>query len=132
MTDKTYPYDETLPFVLVNRQTGEMMGRTVRKSTAENFAAGLTVEVIDTTPAPRVPEDARFITWFAGGSRYFAELDSDGSWYCRQDSQAEALEDLPGVTPETRFTVLEPRESPELMDEQMRDDAARWGDGDDE
>lgn len=114
MTDKTYPYDERLPFVLVNRQTGEMMGRAVRKATAENFAAGLIVDVIDTTPKPRVPEDATWIIWDGGGySPRVARRVGHAlmPWVDVETGSQSALGSLPGVTPDTVFTVLEERKS---------------------
>lgn len=66
-------------------------------------------EIIDTTPKPRVPEDARFITWRDGlGLRRYAEKQRDGSW--RDDAgNRGAPWKSDSVTPNTVFTVLEER-----------------------
>lgn len=112
MTDKTYPYDPDLPYVLVNCQTGKMMGRAVRKGIAESLAAGLTVDIIDTTPAPRVPEDARFIMYPGVLSPLYFAFREGVEWGDVFGEFHDTLEDLPGVTPDTVFTVLDERKQP--------------------
>ncbi|MGO2600912.1 MAG: hypothetical protein ACTH7X_08995 [Brevibacterium aurantiacum] len=109
MTD--YEYDPKLPYVLVNTLTGDMMGRATSRLIAKNFSAGLAIKIIDTTPKPRVPEDAKYITWVhRNGERWYAESGKYG-WVADSalyDSNPDAL---PGVTPDTVFTVLEERKS---------------------
>lgn len=112
MTD--YEYDPDLPYVVEGVRDGDMYARFRDKGFAEEYVedfAGL--RFIDTTPKPRVPKDAEWITW----------LDSTGkrrtAWYWGGESRkwmdmrtqiAFALEDLPDVTPDTVFTVLDERE----------------------
>lgn len=109
MTD--YEYIPTLPYVLENTLTGDMMGRATSRLIAKNFSAGLAIKIIDTTPKPRVPEDAQFITWVhRNGERWYAESGKYG-WVADSalyDSNPDAL---PGVTPDTVFTVLDERKS---------------------
>lgn len=62
----------------------------------------------DTTPKPRVPEDAKFITWTRNGFRNYAER-IDADIWASDLKNGRLLEDLPGVTPETVFTVLDER-----------------------
>lgn len=107
-----YEYDPKLPYVLENTLTGDMMGRATSRLIAKNFSAGLAIKIIDTTPKPRVPEDAEFITWIgssirgiSSGIRWFAKRDGDG-WQDDNDGLCTRLEELPGVTPDTVFTVL--------------------------
>ncbi len=107
MTD--YKHDENLPYVVVGVD-GRVLARFRYQDVAEDCMGESFV--IDTTPKPRVPEDAKFITWFdsnderhvarfwGGESRKWAEI---GSFI------ALRLEDLPGVTPDTVFTVLDER-----------------------
>ena len=114
MTD--YEYDENLPYVVVGAVTGRLSARFRSGVDAEVYARGHAyLKLIDTTPKPRVPEDAKYITWldldvflrrvaryWGGQSRKWAEI---GSFI------ALRLEDLPGVTPDTVFTVLDERKT---------------------
>lgn len=103
MTD--YKYDENLPYVVTDAE-GEVLARFRYRDVAE-YCMGESF-VIDTTPKPRVPEDAKFITWLVNGSaRWFAER-SNGDWIV-DGATYDLLEDLPGVTPDTVFTVLDER-----------------------
>ena len=111
-----YEYDENLPYVLVGSSDGAMYARFRGKGFAEEYVEDYPgLRIIDTTPKPRVPEDAKYITWldldvflrrvaryWGGQSRKWAEI---GSFI------ALRLEDLPGVTPDTVFTVLDERKS---------------------
>lgn len=111
MTDTQYDYDSDLPYVATH--TGVVIGRFSDEYWAEAFIEsrryGSDYKIIDTTPAPRVPEDASYVTWWEGSLKHVAFRTLDG-WrlYARN---ACPLEDLPGVTPETVFTVLEERKS---------------------
>lgn len=111
MTD--HECDKGLPYVV--EREGRVIAKFEGRDDAYEYAEeGGGCKVIDTTPKPRVPEDAKFITWFdssderrvarfwGGESRKWAEI---GSFIELR------LEDLPGVTPDTMFTVLDERES---------------------
>lgn len=106
MTD--YEYDKNLPYVVVAHGVAQARFRTWRD--AEGFLDGLNISgfVTDTTPKPRVPFDAKYITWLINGrARWFAER-RIGGWAV-EGAMYGPLEDLPGVTPDTVFTVLEER-----------------------
>lgn len=110
MTD--YEYDENLPYVVESRHTRGLIGRFAARDYVDDALSPEGVRIIDTTPKPRVPADAKFVTWidssderhvaryWGGESRKWAEIGS---------LVALPLEDLPGVTPDTVFTVLEER-----------------------
>lgn len=111
VADKTYHYDPDLPYVVV-RDGIDLVAKFAEQDAADHFASQrFHHKVIDTTPAPRVPEDARFITWKvaygSGSDRAYAERDGD-QWFSDEGDRLR-LEHLPGVTPDTVFTVLEER-----------------------
>ena len=109
MTD--YEYDENLPYVVAGAVTGMLSARFRSGVDAEHFASQrFRYRVIDTTPKPRVPEDAKYITWLINGrARWFAER-RIGGWAV-EGAMYGPLEDLPGVTPDTVFTVLDVRKN---------------------
>lgn len=108
MTD--YEYDPKLPYV-VETIDGGLLARFSIRAVAAEIAKEYWGSVIDTTPKPRVPEDAQFITWVhRNGERWYAESGKYG-WVADSvlyDSNPDAL---PGVTPDTVFTVLDERKS---------------------
>lgn len=106
MTD--YEYDKDLPYVVVDDEG--QVARFESFEHAEWFADMHETTVIDTTPKPRVPADAKYITWLVNGrARWFAER-RIGGWAV-EGATYGPLEDLPGVTPDTVFTVLEERKN---------------------
>lgn len=67
-------YDERVPFLVRIRFSQEWLGRFQVIDDANQFAetawAGYDTEVIDTTPKPKIPEDAEFIycpSWSGSG-----------------------------------------------------------------
>lgn len=107
MTD--YEYDENLPYV-VETGGGNVVARFHDLEEAGRYAVPPR-RIVDTTPKPRVPDDAEFITWLdTGHSRWFAERTAFG-WKADNGTIADSLEDLPGVTPDTVFTVLDERKN---------------------
>lgn len=114
MSDKTYPYDADLPYVVEHTPTHQVVARFQADHWASEFAETRRFpdefEVIHTTPKPRVPKNARYVTWCTSGYRCYAERVDDEMWTAG-DGYRRPLEDLPGVTPETTFTVLEERKS---------------------
>lgn len=110
MSDKTYDYIPDLPYVV--EVGGVMIARTRGSNYANWLASGYInpPKIIDTTPAPRVPNDARIVTWLSGGYRRYAERVNGNIWM-DDETHERRLEDLPGVTPDTTFTVLEERKS---------------------
>lgn len=106
-----YEYDPKLPYVVEGELSGLLYARFASQGGAREYVNSLSVSfrVIDTTPKPRVPEDAKYITWVhRNGERWYAESGKYG-WVADSalyDSNPDAL---PGVTPDTVFTVLEER-----------------------
>ena len=113
MTD--YEYDENLPYVVVGAVTGRLSARFRSGVDAEVYARGHAyLKLIDTTPAPRVPDDAKYIVWFGSSAERHVAWYWGGEsrkWLDMRSRCAFALEDLPGVTPDTVFTVLDERKS---------------------
>lgn len=103
----THKYDPDLPYVVAS-PTRQVIARFRWLGLAEEFSDGVD-RIIDTTPKPRIPEDAKYITWVhRNGERWYAESGKYG-WVADSalyDSNPDAL---PGVTPDTVFTVLEER-----------------------
>ena len=114
VADKQHAYDPDLPYVVEGPVGSEYLARFSYEGDASLFLDALPYptryRVIDTTPKPRVPEDARFITWEGNGFRYTAFRNLVDRWNYAPD-KAVYLEDLPGVTPDTVFTVLQERKS---------------------
>ena len=111
MTD--YEYDENLPYVV--EQDGRVIARFEDFVRAEWAADFFETKVIDTTPKPRVPADAKFITWKVGDCRVRVGSRTGHHalrpWVDVGNGTGHALEDLPGVTPDTVFTVLDERKN---------------------
>ena len=108
-----YEYDPDLPYVL--EVSGFMLARTKQPQHARYLASAYvkSAKVIDTTPKPRVPDDAEHVVWIYAGTpnyRMYAEK-SNGLWLYEDALDGSSLEDLPGVTADTVFTVLEERKS---------------------
>ena len=107
-----YEYDPDLPYVVAGAVTGMLSARFRSGVDAEVYAFGHAyLEVIDTTPKPRVPEDAQFITYQGRtGLRFYARRALNGLWIDHDDDLAgEDVQSLPCVTPDTVFTVLDER-----------------------
>ena len=61
-----YEYDENLPYVVesVVRDEERLIARFAQRVDAEHAVIqAFNARVIDTTPKPRIPDDARYITW---------------------------------------------------------------------
>lgn len=76
-------YDPELLYVARIRFTEEILGRFHDKEDAtqslETIWASYDGEVIDTTPKPKIPEDAQHITW--GDEKVAYSRYVDGLWY---------------------------------------------------
>ncbi len=106
-----YGYDENLPYVVEGRISREVHARFRDADSASRYVAGVTsMRVIDTTPKPRVPEDAKFITWFDQGRRVDRMAVRLGTDFWNFGGGRDYLDNLPGVTPDTVFTVLDARD----------------------
>ena len=109
MTD--YEYDPDLPYVVEPTMMGHARARFATRGDADEFAKAHVCRVIDTTPKPRVPEDAKYVTWRGeSGARWYAER-RDGMWVSDNEAEVEDIDHFPSVTPDTVFTVLEERKN---------------------
>lgn len=106
----THNYNPDLPYVVtINGRVNRFEAWVDAGMFADLYHGA---HIIDTTPKPRVPEDAKFITWTTGWHRSYAEAsDMEGRWDDSEGCHGWLLEDLPGVTPDTVFTVLDERKS---------------------
>lgn len=70
-----YPYDPDLPFAIVEKATGRVLARTwIRMYETDGIYKLFDknrVEIVDTTPTPKIPEHAHIISW--GYPRTYAE-----------------------------------------------------------
>lgn len=95
MTD--IKYDPELPFAFVGT-SGEVVARFSDFEFARRFGVDCLVgSVVDTTPKPKVPEDAEFIIWeFEGETNMAYREDHDWytseGWWTTRDLE-EALKD---------------------------------------
>ncbi len=48
---------------------------------AERYAEQSVGRVIDTTPKPKIPEDAEFVYWVQGNTDYYARKNENGMWW---------------------------------------------------
>lgn len=105
-----YEYNEDFPFVAVN-DFGFAVARFAHKQHIKAYLPNCVV--VDTTPKPRVPEDARWVTWYEPGNMFphYARRTLNKAWIHDEGTEFDRLEDLPGVTPDTVFTVLDERKS---------------------
>lgn len=68
-----YAYDPELPYVIESKDDGALIARFAEVNTASNVARlDFSFNVIDTTPKPKIPEDAEFITWGYGAGQEVA------------------------------------------------------------
>lgn len=115
MADMTHPYDQDFPFVV--KGNGIVVAKCPDSHTAEMVAGHLhRSEVIDTTPEPRVPDDALWIAYSGYGTSNVETWEltvaarQGDLWFPPGEEQAVPLEELPDVTPETVFIVLAKKE----------------------
>lgn len=73
-------YDPELPFAYLDTTGSEVYARFKHRSDAEVFRERCNFgRVVDTTPKPKIPEDAQHITW--GESKLAYSRYDDGLWY---------------------------------------------------
>ncbi len=106
-----YAYDPEFPFVVAD-SNDHLIARAENQYVANVIyrAFNETGRLIDTTPRPKIPEDARFIYWKdVDGYPVFAERDrdewllADGSLYSTEDLLRYGIKD-------SEITVLVPKE----------------------
>lgn len=76
-----YPYDPDLPFAVVGKVSKKVYARFFLEGSASDWAStreGL--KVIDTTPKPRIPDDAEFVILDYGGQSFLNIRQADGGW----------------------------------------------------
>lgn len=85
-------YDPELPFAFIstaNREVARFADREIAARFGKEIAVG---SVVDTTPKPKIPEDAEFIVWPTkdGIGPEFAVPNEDGPWHWDGDTLVEA------------------------------------------
>lgn len=100
-----YAYDPELPFLVVGKVTRTLYARFNDREDAVRFSP-FYCDVIDTTPKPKIPEDAKHITW---GRKNAAYSRIDDRWYGWTDTGLSegAMLELIG---DDEVTVLVPKE----------------------
>ena len=105
MTD--YPYDPDLPFAVVAVGSGLVHARFRFREGAESYAGTAWADVIDTTPKPRIPEDAEFIYWQTeSGTGYYARWDEAESEWQLHTGARYTLNDLLDRAGDAEIIVL--------------------------
>jgi hypothetical protein len=103
-----YEYDEKFPYVVVWGEYGA--ARFSVSDNAKSYAKETAGKVIDTTPKPKIPEDAQYILWYDDHYPYVAvQSVSGGHWYHLEDvwTLEQLLSDCVG---DAEVTVLVPKE----------------------
>ena len=115
-----YAYDPELPYAVVRTGLGvtgvDRPGVIARFRTRRdardmegNFQPGY-VELVDTTPKPKIPEDAQYVIWRdENGVRWYAEKSDTGSRLV-DDGMVCSPEEFEEVIGDAEVTVLVPRE----------------------
>lgn len=108
MTDLNY--DPDFPYVTRSTFTGYTSARFNKREAAEGWiGVDGTLEIIDTTPKPKIPEDAEFIFIDDADQSVFARregiVDGEMIWLIPGDfiTEAELIEDFIG---DAEVTVL--------------------------
>lgn len=98
-------HDPELPFVAVGVSTREVFARFSNLEGAVSFSddGPYVVEVIDTTPKRKIPEDAQHITWGQGRVAYSRY---EGQWVGWNHGYAISEEELLTWIGEDEVTVL--------------------------
>lgn len=108
-----YAYDPDFPYV-VKGGFGYPYARFNQLAFAVQAAAELDTQVIDTTPKPKIPEDAEFIYVADGDQSLFAKragvMDGAMMWLLPGDyiTEAQLIDDYIG---DSEVTVLVPKET---------------------
>lgn len=77
----TIEYDPELPYAYLDTEGSEVYARFKHKSDADVFRERCNFgRVIDTTPKPKIPEDAEYLIWEFNGETGMAYRDG-GEWY---------------------------------------------------
>lgn len=91
-------YDPELPYVVIIREDHKaytILGRCSSWHYAEDLRkAGTNLrEIVDTTPKPKIPEDAEFITWDHPREEYprFACRDLNAMWWVTSEDGTSAM-----------------------------------------
>ena len=108
-----YEYDENLPYVVesVVRDEGGLIARFARRNDAEHAVIqAFNARVIDTTPKPRIPDDAKFISWTypESGLICAAARGIDG-WHYDGDYNLTSEELIANYIEDEAVTVLDVR-----------------------
>ena len=105
-----YPHDPDFPFLVVTtdeKQIAKFRSKFLAEGYRRISKTGAVWEIIDTTPKPRIPVDALYITWVWANKQKFAIRDRELFWDTNgfRFTENELLEEIG----DTEITVLDPR-----------------------
>lgn len=102
-------YDPELPFALVSMD-GKVRARFAEYGSASRYEREIVMgKVVDTTPKPKIPEDAQHITW---GEQKVAYSRWEGGWIGWDHGRPLTEEELLQWVGKDDVIVLVPKEEP--------------------
>lgn len=106
-------HDPEFPFVVTNIG-GVIIGRAINEFVANQLHKAMDKygQVIDTTPKPKIPEDAEFIHYIKSGYDFYVRQLEDGTWKSDGGSLYSYSEILELVEDVAEVTVLVRKEEP--------------------
>lgn len=111
MTSPIFTHDPDFPFLLVHKTAGVLAKFKTEQfaiDRSEGIAFADRYSVVDTTPKPRIPVDAQFITWARYQMKHFAYRYRDLWVYNDKALYEEAL--LQDWVGDSKVIVLDPRQ----------------------
>lgn len=102
-----YAYDPEFPFLVT--LSGHPAAKFTQRWDAEYYVGKWSdsAEIIDTTPKPKIPEDAKHITWGRGNVAYSLY---EGLWYGWTDGNGLSEDELLRWIGDAEVVVLVPKE----------------------
>lgn len=120
MTSSQIAHDPELPFAVVGQNSGRLYARFLHRREADLFVDSArqvrNVEVIDTTPKPRIPVDAKYLVFFDREGRpefAYQEGEALGVNLWKYSGVRYAEDGLLPIIGDREITVLDPRPSSE-------------------
>lgn len=90
-----FTYDPEFPWVVTNIQ-GSIISRAVNEFVANQLHKAMDFygQVLDTTPKPKIPEDAEFVYVELKDGPYYVRKRADGSWVDQTSSRFTSTDHL--------------------------------------
>ena len=111
MTNELIKYDPEFPFAIIVADKTVAKFKGISQATSLFNLSGLNYEVIDTTPKPKIPEDAEFVQWDASDQSFYAmRYGKTDEWWVTASGHKEDsfyyLSDLLILISDAEVTVL--------------------------